>query len=330
VETMKSTAIFTLAIVLILCALPVGSFCMYPSLAETERQQYFPETGRWVRDEFLDYYQSHGGLQTFGYPISERYTDQGIEIQYFQKARLEWHPHNPDPYKVQLGLLGVELGFQQPAVNAPLSSTRDKVYFPETGHTLAYVFLDYFKANGGINTFGYPISEMYFEGRYIVQYCQRLKMIWDPDDATSPVQIGHLGELYLADHKDCLPPEALVTAGARIQTTVPALSASVTAIHTIVALRYSVLSQNYAQTITVLVTDNNGQPRPDAQVSLTFFEESVNHTVLGNKDVLTDVQGYAQLSLPFDEWDRGTEVTVRANAKYGALTTTAQNMFLLW
>jgi hypothetical protein len=30
-------------------------------------------------------------------------------VQYFERARLEWHPTNVDPYKVQMGLLGREL-----------------------------------------------------------------------------------------------------------------------------------------------------------------------------------------------------------------------------
>jgi polysaccharide biosynthesis protein PslG len=56
-------------------------------------------------------------VQIFGYPISEPFDEQNPpvpagdgqvhRVQYFERYRLEYHPENPDPYKVLLGLLGV-------------------------------------------------------------------------------------------------------------------------------------------------------------------------------------------------------------------------------
>jgi hypothetical protein len=53
----------------------------------------------------------------FGYPISEPFDEQNApapagdgqthRVQYFERYRLEYHPENKDPFKVQLGLLGV-------------------------------------------------------------------------------------------------------------------------------------------------------------------------------------------------------------------------------
>ncbi len=66
-------------------------------------------------------------LALFGYPISEEFSatepapeGQAIPIQYFERARFEWHPENPEPYKVLLGHLGREVlgaryGGQPPA-----------------------------------------------------------------------------------------------------------------------------------------------------------------------------------------------------------------------
>ncbi|MBX6341852.1 MAG: hypothetical protein IRY97_05290, partial [Thermomicrobiaceae bacterium] len=49
-------------------------------------------------------------LALFGYPISEEFRDPqtGLTVQYFERARFEYHPANPDPYKVLLGRLGAE------------------------------------------------------------------------------------------------------------------------------------------------------------------------------------------------------------------------------
>ena len=47
----------------------------------------------------------------FGYPISEPFVDPttGYTIQYFERARFEYHPENAGtPYDVLLGLLGTD------------------------------------------------------------------------------------------------------------------------------------------------------------------------------------------------------------------------------
>lgn len=83
--------------------------------------QYFPVTGHTACGSFLTYWSSHGlsfgdpgityreSLALFGYPISEPFVDPatGLTIQYFERARFEYHPENAGtPYDVLLGLLG--------------------------------------------------------------------------------------------------------------------------------------------------------------------------------------------------------------------------------
>ena len=71
-------------------------------------------------------------MQIFGYPISEPFDEQNPpvpagdgqthRVQYFERYRLEYHPENPDPYKVLLGLLGVSQADKDnldPALRAP-------------------------------------------------------------------------------------------------------------------------------------------------------------------------------------------------------------------
>jgi hypothetical protein len=77
--------------------------------------RYFPETRHNVLPQFLSYWEAHGGLPVYGYPISEPFEEVSATdgklytVQYFERNRLEWHPELPDPHKVSLGLLGVEL-----------------------------------------------------------------------------------------------------------------------------------------------------------------------------------------------------------------------------
>jgi hypothetical protein len=90
-----------------------------PGIAGVE---YFAATGHTLRGPFREYWHSHGldfgdsgisyreSLALFGYPISEEFVDPetGLKTQYFERAVFEYHPDNPDPYKVLLRLLGSE------------------------------------------------------------------------------------------------------------------------------------------------------------------------------------------------------------------------------
>jgi spore germination protein len=84
---------------------------------------YFEATGQNACGAFLDYWESHGlnfgdqgisyreSLALFGYPISDEFTDPetGRTVQYFERARFEYHPeHAGTQHEVLLGLLGNE------------------------------------------------------------------------------------------------------------------------------------------------------------------------------------------------------------------------------
>src|SRR5207244_9299315 len=43
------------------------------------------------------------------YPLSEEVSENGLTVQYFERARFEWHPENAGtPYEVLLGRLGAD------------------------------------------------------------------------------------------------------------------------------------------------------------------------------------------------------------------------------
>jgi len=87
---------------------------------------YYPAVGHAIAPQFWDYWHSHGldlgdagisereSLALFGYPISEATmerasTGESLLTQWFERARFEYHPNNPDSSKVELGLLGNEI-----------------------------------------------------------------------------------------------------------------------------------------------------------------------------------------------------------------------------
>lgn len=81
---------------------------------------YFRETGHNICDGFRTYWQQQGlefgdpgvsyreAVALFGFPISEEFVDPdtGLTTQYFERARFEFHPDNPQPFTVLLGRLG--------------------------------------------------------------------------------------------------------------------------------------------------------------------------------------------------------------------------------
>jgi hypothetical protein len=72
---------------------------------------YFQETGHSLCGTFRQYWEAHGGLPLYGYPLSEEFTEvsptngQPYTVQYFERNRFEYHPENKgSPYEVLLGL----------------------------------------------------------------------------------------------------------------------------------------------------------------------------------------------------------------------------------
>jgi Zn-dependent protease len=170
---------------------------------------YFSETRFFVSQPILAYWQANGGLARFGYPISDELTERvdGSEetyrAQYFERARLEVHARVPSSAGdvVVLGRAGALLRTPQP----PAEPRADARFFPETGHNLGGVFLGYWESNGGLASFGFPITEELVERNpadgkdYTVQYFERARFEYHPEAAGTPaeVQLGLLGrQLY--------------------------------------------------------------------------------------------------------------------------------------
>jgi hypothetical protein len=66
----------------------------------------FAETGYRVCFAFLDFFDQNGGLDIFGNPISDIIISNDRYVQYFERARFEWHPELPSGQRVVLTDLG--------------------------------------------------------------------------------------------------------------------------------------------------------------------------------------------------------------------------------
>ena len=168
----------------------------------------FPETGFSVGGRFLAYWSSNGGLPLYGYPLTgeirERLGDGNeYTVQYFERARFEYHPEKTDPrYQVLLGQFGRRIHPADPPVDPLAGAT----FFAETGHNLRGRFADYWRAKGALPQFGYPISEEFVEtledGKpYTVQYFERARLEYHPENADPRYQVllGQFGRRILAE-----------------------------------------------------------------------------------------------------------------------------------
>lgn len=160
-----------------------------------------------ISELFAPYYAANDGYRVFGLPISPLLVHNGRQAQWFERARLEYFPDfRATPFEVEPALLGVEFtGDRQFPTQTFFNSRPGLRYFPETGHGVGDLFLDYWDANGGLAIFGYPISDVVIEvlpetgTSHSVQYFQRARFeLHNRPDGTQEVKLGLLGRaLYL-------------------------------------------------------------------------------------------------------------------------------------
>jgi hypothetical protein len=182
----------------------------------TPRTRCFSETGYCVSDPLLRYWERNGGLAVFGFPVSEQREEtvegRTIPVQWFERDRLEIQLDGTITAG-RLGARALELQGRRWELTPPAPRQPAEAgcrYFPETGRNLCWPFLDYWERNGGLERFGYPITELRAErverGTYAVQYFERRRMEHHPEFAGTGYEIllGLLGRSVL--EVQALPP----------------------------------------------------------------------------------------------------------------------------
>jgi hypothetical protein len=304
----------------------------YPWAEDDSDWRYFQASGFYVEGPFLEFYETRGGLSVFGYPKTIVFLDQntGLYVQYFDNARMEWHPYNPDPYKVQLGLLGEELGHREPplAQSEWQPSSRFRRTFTQTGHIVSFAFLDFYDNHGGLDVFGYPISEpMLDEERgFIVQYFQRMRMEWNPERPRDErVVIGELGDEYIYQigvPEYVLDPSSDNRHGDVIITGAPSSSLRISA-----AVRLAITGREGSQTVFVYVTDAARQPVEGALVSILVHYPSTTEPYY---PPVTDAQGLTHIDFEINSPPPGRRVVIDVTVVHEGAQGTAQTFFLPW
>lgn len=174
--------------------------------------RFYEPTGKTLAGEFLAFYDSHGGIPLFGYPVTDARMENGYLVQWTERQRMEYHPENSGTqFSVLLGLLGRELtrGLEGPRFQASNSQgakvaqvgggsgtfVEPAYFFHETEQAIGGPFQQYWSANGGLPVFGYPISSLFTDETGLqVQWFERARFEYHPDlDEPNRVLLGHLG-----------------------------------------------------------------------------------------------------------------------------------------
>jgi len=194
----------------LLTLLVASALLPLPAATAASRARCFPETGQCISGAIRAYWERHGGLRVFGYPITDVVVDQvdGTwkgPVQWFERDRLE--DHSAQEQGVLAGRLGATMLELQdrrweelPRVDQAPAGCR---YFPQTGHSLCGAFLRTWQAGGGLQRFGYPLTEPMEESLMVgstiwtgtVQYFERRRMEQHQELAGTPDEVlfGLLG-----------------------------------------------------------------------------------------------------------------------------------------
>jgi hypothetical protein len=181
------------------------AFVLVPMPVAAQDQRCFSETEQCIAGPIRTYWERNGGLAVFGLPITPQAeeTVEGVtlQVQWFERDRLEIQPDG----QVTAGRLGVErleqLGtpWQPGTISGSAPPCLD---FPQTGYQICNpAFAAYWRANGGLERFGYPVTNEFvteLEGQpYTVQYFERRRFELHPQIAPNAVLLGLLGREVL-------------------------------------------------------------------------------------------------------------------------------------
>jgi len=177
---------------------------------------YVPDTGQTIDGVFLDFWRNSGGVESYGNPITPEFTLNGHIVQYYEYARFEYWPEDPDNV-VHLGTIGSELRPQLVMRQTTSDSTSNAVaemarvsrawlpvskaiaskpesdtftYIADTGHSVANGFKALWENSGGAAYLGNPLTEEYQLGKSTYQVFERGQLAWTQGSDPWLVAVG--------------------------------------------------------------------------------------------------------------------------------------------
>ncbi len=300
--------------ILLACFLIAG---LPGAVSAQDKEEYFSETGHFVRGAFLSFYHSApDSLLLFGYPISEEMPDKlGQTVQYFQRARFEQGSDG----KVQLAPLG-EIQYKSGGLVAPLNTNSSACRrFPATGYSVCYSFLRFYDKYSGVEYFGNPISDVEIHDNRYVQYFEKARFEWRPEARDGEtVGLTFLGQMEY-DRLGTLESAPVDGFGSPLPTVQLQANAFVS---------QALLPNNSTQTLYVIVQDQAYKPVEGVMVSVSvYFPDGSQYDV---RAPVTNADGISKLSFEVSGMPQKEVVRVEVSATYGGSSAHARSWFRIW
>jgi hypothetical protein len=282
--------------------------------------EYFSETGHWVSEEFLLFYNQTPNARTiYGLPITDSFIDINTNrrVQYFQNARFELFPEYPPGEQVLLTQLGTALHDNGRLVeiipSAAYCKQEDEWVFP-----ICFAFLDFYEEHNGALHFGKPISGIeIYKGRLIQQF-EFAHFVWKPENISgAKVTLAPLGMQFfhrIGENPALLFPDRK-------------FDYLVTDVQVRVFTQQAVVSQGESQTINVVVKDQNKAPIQTALVSITV--EYPDGTTETTNNIRANSDGIAQTAFTVNSDEIGL-VNISVTVIYDDLVSYSVTTFRLW
>ena len=314
-------ALFPLIIVLLLITAGLST-----AGAQTSDQEYFPQYGHWVRGEFLTLYHSASDpARLFGQPITGVFPDRfhpGLQVQYFERARMDYDPTRPVGQRVSLADLG-EFVYDENQAGQPadFSTSTNMCRQFSNGKSVCFAFLQFYDTNNGAKYFGLPLSNTEFLDGRLVQYFQRARMEWRSEMPTGQkVVLTELG-LIDFDHRVADPSLRKAEASDNVMLIQPKVYAFIA---------HPLMANGQRQQIYVLVRDQYDNPLPGTQVMITLVYPD-GHTESRRPAAFTNADGVTQDSFSVQHVDPNQVIQINVEADISSdLKGSATTWFRVW
>lgn len=310
----------------LITALLLGLVGFSSATAQKSDSQYFPQYGHWVRGEYLALYNSASDpARIFGQPITGVFNDPlrpGIQMQYFERARMDYDPTKPAGQRVTLANLGSFI-YQENQAGQPVdfSTSSGMCRQFSNGKSVCFAFLQFYDSFNGPKFFGMPISNTeYIDGR-LVQYFERARMEWRNEMPTGQkVVLTELGQIDF-DHRIANPSLLRAEPSDNVKLIEPKVYAFIA---------HPLIANGQKQQVFVLVRDQYDQPLPGTQVMITVIYPD-GHSENRRPQAFTDADGVTQDSFTVENVAPNQVIQVAVEAEISAdLKGAASTWFRIW
>jgi peptidoglycan-N-acetylglucosamine deacetylase len=166
----------------------------------------FEETGHAVGESFQLYWERHGGVRIFGYPISQEFSANGSRFQYFERAVLEYNPDNPRRWRILQPLLGLDAAQRDGIDTSPKQHDSDIAVYSEglfgqggAGSDDKVVYLTF--DDGPNNTYTVQMLDLLYEyDAYGTFFVLGQAVVANPDVLQRIIDDGHTVANHTWDH----------------------------------------------------------------------------------------------------------------------------------